>query len=183
MVSLWGFTLVFASLSIMVVYNCLNTYLYILWNTLILISCIASHSSLSLCLMSSLPKEESLCTKLIERRNTIMSIYGGEIVHRVGWEKKHDNVCLSGRACIEMVRGVCFRGSLILSFFFALSLVLPLFVPLDGFAASPSRLPSSPFLCLLGLLAMLHVSWIWNLNFLLCIVNVLIKGEIEKPSG
>jgi hypothetical protein len=110
--------------------------------------------------MSSLPKEESLCTKLIERRNTIMSIYGGEIVHRVGCEKKHDNVYLSGRACIEMVRGVCFRGSLILSFFFALSLVLPLFVPLDGFAASPSRLPSSPFLCLLGLLAMLHVSWI-----------------------
>jgi hypothetical protein len=66
MVSLWGFTLVLASLGIMVVYNCLNTCLYILWNTLILISCIASHYSLSLCLMSSLPKGEKLCTKLVE---------------------------------------------------------------------------------------------------------------------
>jgi hypothetical protein len=56
MVFLWGSTLVFASLGIMVVYNCLNTWLYFLWSTLILISCIASHSSLGLCLMSSLPK-------------------------------------------------------------------------------------------------------------------------------
>jgi hypothetical protein len=56
----------FARLSIMVEYNCLNTCLYTLLSTLILISCIASHSSLSLCLMSSLPKGERLCTKLVE---------------------------------------------------------------------------------------------------------------------
>jgi hypothetical protein len=34
-----------------------------------------------------------------------------------------------------------------------------------------------------GLLAMLHESWIWNSNFILFVVNVLINGEIEKPSG
>jgi hypothetical protein len=66
MVSLWGFTLVFACLGIMVVCNFINTCQYILWSTLILISCIASHSSVSLCLMSSLPKGERLCTKLVE---------------------------------------------------------------------------------------------------------------------
>jgi hypothetical protein len=66
MVSLWGFILVFASLGIMVAYNCLNTCLYILWSTLILISCIAPHSSLSLCLMSSLSKGERLYKKLVE---------------------------------------------------------------------------------------------------------------------
>jgi hypothetical protein len=55
-VSLWGFTLVFIGLGIMVEYSCLNTCLYTLWSTLILISCIASLASLKLCLMSSLPK-------------------------------------------------------------------------------------------------------------------------------
>jgi hypothetical protein len=34
-----------------------------------------------------------------------------------------------------------------------------------------------------GLLAMLHVFWIQNSNFVSFVVNVLIKGEIEKPSG
>jgi hypothetical protein len=34
-----------------------------------------------------------------------------------------------------------------------------------------------------GLLAVLHVSWIQNSNFVLIVVNVLIKGEIEKLSG
>jgi hypothetical protein len=71
----------FASLGIMIEYSCLNTCLYILWSTLILISCITSHSSLRLCLMSSLQKGERLCTKLVElfanqvveRRNMIMS--------------------------------------------------------------------------------------------------------------
>jgi hypothetical protein len=29
----------------------------------------------------------------------------------------------------------------------------------------------------------LHVSWIQNLNFVLFVVNVFIKWEIEKPSG
>jgi hypothetical protein len=34
-----------------------------------------------------------------------------------------------------------------------------------------------------GLLAVLHVSWIQNSDFVLFVINVLIKGEIEKPSG
>jgi hypothetical protein len=33
-----------------------------------------------------------------------------------------------------------------------------------------------------GLLAVLHGSWIQNLNFVLVVVNVLIKGKIEKPN-
>jgi hypothetical protein len=33
-----------------------------------------------------------------------------------------------------------------------------------------------------GFLAVLHVSWIQNSNFVLFVVNVLIKGEIEKSS-
>jgi hypothetical protein len=48
------------------VYNCLNTCLYALWSTLILISCIVLRSSLELCLMSSLPKGDRLCAKLVE---------------------------------------------------------------------------------------------------------------------
>jgi hypothetical protein len=34
-----------------------------------------------------------------------------------------------------------------------------------------------------GLLTVLHVSWIRNSNFIIFVVNLLIKGEIEKPSG
>jgi hypothetical protein len=34
-----------------------------------------------------------------------------------------------------------------------------------------------------GLLAVLHVCWIQILNFVLFIVNVLINGDIEKPSA
>jgi hypothetical protein len=34
-----------------------------------------------------------------------------------------------------------------------------------------------------GILAVLHESWIQNSNFMLFVVNVLIKGEIEKSSG
>jgi hypothetical protein len=84
-ISLWSLVRIhscFANLGIMVEYNCLNTCLYTLWSTLILISCVVSHSSLRLCLMSSLPNGERLCTKLVElfanrmvdRRNMIMSI-------------------------------------------------------------------------------------------------------------
>jgi hypothetical protein len=81
MVSLLGLTLIFASLDIMVKYSCLNTCSYTLWSTLILISSIASHASLELCLMSSLLKGERICTKLVElfakrvveRRNMINS--------------------------------------------------------------------------------------------------------------
>jgi hypothetical protein len=38
MVYLWGLTLVFANLGTMVEYSCLNTWLYTLWSTIILIS-------------------------------------------------------------------------------------------------------------------------------------------------
>jgi hypothetical protein len=34
-----------------------------------------------------------------------------------------------------------------------------------------------------GLLAALHGYWIQILNFVLFVINVLIKGKIEKPSG
>jgi hypothetical protein len=57
-VSLWGFTPVSTSLGIMIVHSYLNTCLYTLWSTLILISCIAPNSSLRLCSKSSLPKGE-----------------------------------------------------------------------------------------------------------------------------
>jgi hypothetical protein len=39
------------------------------------------------------------------------------------------------------------------------------------------------FLLAFGLLVVLHVSWIRNSNLVLFVVNVIIKGEIEKPSG
>jgi hypothetical protein len=75
------------------VYNCLNTCLYAVWSTLILISCIASCSSLGLCFMSSLPKGERLCTKLVE-------------LLLIGWLREETWQCLSkGRACIEIVWG------------------------------------------------------------------------------
>jgi hypothetical protein len=70
--------------------------------------------------MSSLPKGERMCTKL------------GELL--LTEEKKYDNVYLRGELALRWLGGVCFRGSLILSF----SLVLPLFVPLVGFAVFPS---------------------------------------------
>jgi hypothetical protein len=63
-------------------------------------------------------------------------------------------------------------------------LALPLFVPFASFYGFPSsRWPSWVFFGFLGLLAVLHE--ILNSNFKLCAfaVNVLIKGEIEKPSG
>jgi hypothetical protein len=58
-----------------------------------------------------------------------------------------------------MVRGSLFQGEFNFELFFTLSLIFPLFVPLVGFATSPSsRWHSSSFLWLLGLLAMFHVS-------------------------
>jgi hypothetical protein len=48
--------------------------------------------------------------------------------------KKHDNVYLRGRACIESVRG----NFMILSFSLLFSLVLPLFVPFIYLAVFPS---------------------------------------------
>jgi hypothetical protein len=57
------------------------------------ISCITSHFSLSLCLMSSLPKGESMRTKLVE-------LFANRVVER----RNMINVYLRERACIERVR-------------------------------------------------------------------------------
>jgi hypothetical protein len=117
------------------------------------------------------------------------------------------NDYLRGRACIESVRGSWFQGEcwfwafvLILSFCLGLSfscsswafpsssllfcLALPLFMPFAGFCDfHSSRWPSWAFLGFLGLLAVLN--GVLDLNFKLCafVVDGLIKGEIEKPSG
>jgi DNA-binding MarR family transcriptional regulator len=53
-----------------------------------------------LCLISSLPKGESMGTKLVER-----------FANRVDERRNIINAYLKGRACIESVRGVDFRGS------------------------------------------------------------------------
>jgi hypothetical protein len=66
MVYLWELSLIFANLGILLSIVTLNICWYNLWSILILISCIASHASLGLCLMSSLPKGERMCTKLVE---------------------------------------------------------------------------------------------------------------------
>jgi hypothetical protein len=55
--------------------------------------------------MSSLPKGESMGTKLLE-------LFANRVVER----RNMINDYLTGRACIESVRGVDFRGVLILSF-------------------------------------------------------------------
>jgi hypothetical protein len=52
-----------------------------------------SHSSLGLCLMSSLPKGESMCTKLVE-------LFANRVVER----RNMINDYLRWRACIESVR-------------------------------------------------------------------------------
>jgi hypothetical protein len=57
-------------------------------------SCIASHSSLGLCLMSSLRKGKGMGTKLIEL-----------FANRVDERRNMINDYLRGRACIESVRG------------------------------------------------------------------------------
>jgi hypothetical protein len=159
----------FVSLGMIMVYNCSNTCLYILWRTLILISCLASLSSLCLCLMSSLLKGESMCTKLVE-------------LLLIGWLREET----WGRACIESVKGSLIQGGLslwvwaLLCFFF----ILAFFVSFVGFAAFPcSRWPSWAFLWLSVFYLWFMESWIRNSNFVLFVVIVIIKEEIEKPSG
>jgi hypothetical protein len=140
--------------------------------------------------MSSLPKGESMATKLIE-------LSANQVVER----RNMINDYLRGRAYIESVRRSWFQGGVfILSFcvdlelfllfwaflssFLPFCLALLLFMPFAGFYGFPSsRWPSLAFLSFLGLLAVLH--GILDLNFKLCafVVNGLIKGEIEKPSG
>jgi hypothetical protein len=59
--------------------------------------------------------------------------------------------------------------------FLCLLLALQFFLLLDDFLEL--------FLDSFGLLVVLHVSWIQISNFVLFVVNVLFKGEIEKPCG
>jgi hypothetical protein len=146
--------------------------------------------------MSSLPKGESMGTKLAE-------LFANRVVER----RNMINDYLRGRACIKRARGSWFQGECwfwaflaLLSFcvdfeFFLLiwalsssslpfCLTLPLFLLFVGFCGFPSsRWPSWALLGFLGLLAVLH--GILDSNFKLCtfVVSGLIKGEIEKPSG
>jgi hypothetical protein len=54
-------------------------------------------------------------------------------------------------------------------------------MPLVGFAASPSsRWSSSPFLWLLGPLAVHHVSWIWNSNFVFLLSMYSSRGRLRN---
>jgi hypothetical protein len=90
--------------------------------------------------------------------------------------------------------GVDFRGSVNFELFFLFwaflssslpfCLALPLFVLFAGFCDFPSsRWPSWSFLGFLGLLAVLHGALDLNFKLYAFVVNGLIKGEIEKPSG
>jgi hypothetical protein len=111
---------------------------------------------------------------------------GGEYVHKVGRtlanrvvEKSNMiNVYLRGGDYIESV-----SGSLIQREF--LSLILSFSLPFLWFCSfSFFLLPLiDDLLWFLGLLDVLHVSWIQNSNFVLFVVNILIKGDIEKPSS
>jgi hypothetical protein len=149
--------------------------------------------------MSSLPKGESMGTKLVELFD-----------NRVAERRNMINDYLRGRACIESVSGSWFQRECwfwacmfilsfscsfellcwfwaflaLLSFSLPFCLALLLFLPFVGFCGFPSsRWPSWAFLDFLGLLTVLH--GILDSNFKLCafVVNGLIKGEIEKPSG
>jgi hypothetical protein len=90
-------------------------------------------SSLGLCLMSSLPKGERLGTKLVELfanrvvegRNMIMSIYGGELALRVLGE------LISGEVLTFSILSFSWPA-------FTILLGLPLFVPFIGFMAFSS---------------------------------------------
>jgi hypothetical protein len=65
-----------------------------------LISCIASRSSLSLCLMSSLPKGESLGAKLVE-------LFANQVVER----RNMINDYQRGKLALRVLGGVDFRRS------------------------------------------------------------------------
>jgi hypothetical protein len=157
-------------------------------------SCIASHSSLGLWLMSSLPKGESMGTKLVE-------LFANWVVE---W-RNMINDYLRGELALRVLGGVDFRGSvefelfvhferclefdLFLFFWVSLTsslpfcLVLPLSVLFASFYGFPSsRWPSWAFLSFLGLLVVLHGVLDSNIKLCSFVVNGLIKGESEKPS-
>jgi hypothetical protein len=103
-------------------YNCSNTCLYALWSTLILILMHSISFFSSLCLMSSLPKGESICTKLVE-------LFANRVVER----RNMINDYLRGRACIESVRGSWFQGE---CWFWAFMLTLSFSCPSELFFSS-----------------------------------------------
>jgi hypothetical protein len=88
---------------------------------------------------------------------------------------------------LRVIEGVCFRGSFEFELFksllyhFAWFLAFYVICWLYSFFFFSMTLLS--FSLTFGLLFVLHVSWIRNSNFVLFVVNVLIKGQIEKPSG
>jgi hypothetical protein len=127
--------------------------------------------------MSSLPKGESMGTKLVE-------LFANRVVDR----RNMINNYLRGRAYIESVMGSVVFELLYWFWVFPSSilpfcLALPLFVPFAGFCGFPSRLPSWAFLGFLGLLTVLHGVLDSNFKLYAFIVNGLIKGEFGKPSG
>jgi hypothetical protein len=158
--------------------------------------------------MSSLSKGESMGTKLVElfanrvveRRNMINNyLRGRACIERVrgGWFQGEYwfwafwflSFLCSPWAFLALL-SLCVDFELFLliwalsSSFLPFCLVLPVFLLFVGFCAfSSSRWPSWVFSGFLGLLAVLH--GILDSNFKLCafVVNGLIKGEIEKPSG
>jgi hypothetical protein len=75
-------------------YNCSNICLYALSSTLILILMHSTSFFSCLYLMSSLPKGESMGTKLVE-------LFANRVVERRNMIYDH----LRGRACIESARG------------------------------------------------------------------------------
>jgi hypothetical protein len=118
-----------------------------------------------------------MSTKLVE-------LFANRVVER----RNMINNYLSGRACIESVRESWFQGEcwfwVFLNYSLPFCLALPLFLPFIGFYGCPSsRWPSWAFLGFLDLLAVLR--GVLDSNFKLCafVINGLIKGEIEKPSG
>jgi hypothetical protein len=99
-----------------------------------------------------------------------------------GWLRevcgKHYKFYLRGRACVEKVKGS-------VEFFFTFSIVVcHLLAKFWVLRFSYSRWP---FLSLsLGCCHLVMLQLVFNLKFKLCtlsVVNVLIKGKIEKPSG
>jgi hypothetical protein len=144
----------FVSLGMLIVHNYLNTCLYALWNTLILI----------------FVHNISFFSQFVF---DVFIAKGGELI--LGG-------VLSLSFCFEFERLLLFWAFLSSSVPFCLA--LPLFLPFVGFYGCPSsRWPSWAFFGFLGLLAVLY--GVLNSNFKLCafIVNELIKGKIEKPSG
>jgi hypothetical protein len=178
-------------------YNCSNTCLYALWSTL---SLILMHSS---SFFSRFMFDEFI-VKGGEYGHKVVELFANRVVER----RNMINNYLRGRACIEIVRGsidfehlcwfwvflallsFCVDFKLFLLFWAFLNSSLPfclallLFMYFVGFCGFPSsRWLSYTFVGFLGLLAVLHGVFYWNFKLCTFVVNGLIKGEIEKPSG